>query len=72
VPGNFAWVGGGVWGFEGARVVGPGISQILPFHMILANVSKKTLVADRPKILKQSQKIYGIYLVYERKIFCKS
>jgi len=44
MPGSFAQVDGGVWGFEGARVVGPAISQILPFHMILAKLSKIKLL----------------------------
>jgi hypothetical protein len=44
VPGSFAQVGGGVWGFEGARLVGPGLSQILPSHMILAKLYKIKLL----------------------------
>jgi hypothetical protein len=44
VPGSFAQVGGEVWGFEGARVVNLRISQILPFHMILAKLSKIKLL----------------------------
>ena len=37
-------VGGGVWGLEGARLVDPGISQILSFRIILAKLSKIKLL----------------------------
>jgi hypothetical protein len=70
VPGRFAQVGGGVCGFEGAKVVGPGISQILSFPMILAKLSKiKLLLLLGLKFLSSLSEKLLVYFVYEKYIY---
>lgn len=72
MPGSFAQVGGGVWGFEGARLVGPGLSQILPSHMILAKLYKiKLLLLISLKFLSSPSEKLLLFTLFIKNIFCK-
>ena len=63
-------MGGGVWGFEGARVVGPGISQILSFHMILAKLSKiKLSLLIGLKFLSSLSENLLVFTLFMKKIY---
>jgi hypothetical protein len=70
VPGRFAQVGGGVWGFEGARVVGPGISQVLLSLMILTKLSKiKLLLLIDLKFLSSLSENLLVFILFTKYIY---